>query len=254
MRAQGAAGNWRHEVPVEMRFVDLFMAAFGALMFMIMVLVAIVARMPSEAPQLTRPSASPLERKLDLLTRDLPAAEAGQRYDQPLAVRGGEGPLTWQVLAGSLPDGISFDLRDGVFKGLPTVAASTQLIVRVRDVRHGSAERAYTLSVLPPVSRSRVSTWFPYIFAAFLALVALALFGGAANVSHEIGLLDQAAEAGQSEVTFIAGRGVKHIVDVSSGGRETKLVERRGMQFAGAVFVMLALLVVAYIVVTRFWH
>jgi hypothetical protein len=235
-----------------MRFIDLFMAAFGSLVFMTMVLVAIVSRMPSE-PSTVPTSVQSGQRELELLTKGMPAAQVGSQYEEALAIRGGRGPYTWQLIAGSLPAGIAFDAKDGIFSGSPAAPATAQILVRVRDTASSSTERAYTLTVVQPAVSGRMARWAPYVIATLLGLLALATLANASGVSRQIAFLDEAAAAGHITVTFNQGAGVTEEVDVREG-RETKVNERRIGQFVGIVFLILSLLVAIYIVVTRFVH
>ncbi len=50
----------------------------------------------------------------------LPLATKGTAYSASLGTRSGTSPITWQVLSGTLPPGITLNSTTGVFSGVPT--------------------------------------------------------------------------------------------------------------------------------------
>src|SRR5690349_11365622 len=49
----------------------------------------------------------------------LPDGKAGQNYEYQLRTEGGLAPLTWRLVGGELPPGVSLE-SSGVIKGVPT--------------------------------------------------------------------------------------------------------------------------------------
>lgn len=84
---------------------------------------------------------------LRIVTTELPAGRFGAVYEAPLVARGGEGPLSWEVLRGALPEGAWLQEEgtlvaprleeDGVFG----------FVVRVTDAAGATDERPFVLVV-----------------------------------------------------------------------------------------------------------
>ena len=80
----------------------------------------------------------------------LPAGQAGQPYSFALTATGGTPPLTWALIGGTLPNGMTFDGATGQLGGTPTVPATNlSLTFRVQDAGtpQQSATRALTLNI-----------------------------------------------------------------------------------------------------------
>jgi hypothetical protein len=65
-------------------------------------------------------------------TLDLPDATAGAAYSNALLASGGQAPLTWSQIGGSLPDGITLSSA-GVLSGTPTTPGLSTFTVQVSD-------------------------------------------------------------------------------------------------------------------------
>jgi len=78
-------------------------------------------------------SASSAAYAMNIVTTDLPGSNVASAYSETLLVKGGTAPYTWQVLSGSLPDGLDLDPASGIIFGNPTVADSFDFTVRVTD-------------------------------------------------------------------------------------------------------------------------
>jgi len=66
----------------------------------------------------------------------LPAAKVGKKYNARLVATGGIAPRTWTILGGrpgTLPPGIKFNTRTGVFSGTPKKAGTWRLRMQVAD-------------------------------------------------------------------------------------------------------------------------
>jgi hypothetical protein len=84
-----------HGVPVELRFIDMFMATVGALIFMAMLFSWVIAHTKHEdVPVVSVPGTLPLT----LLTKALPPARVGQaRRHSRNADAGNDGPIRRRV-------------------------------------------------------------------------------------------------------------------------------------------------------------
>jgi hypothetical protein len=68
---------------------------------------------------------------LSVATRSLPTAVVQKPYNATLAASGGQGPYTWTITSGSLPNGISMS-ADGVVSGTPTTKTTTPAAITVQ--------------------------------------------------------------------------------------------------------------------------
>lgn len=71
--------------------------------------------------------------KLAITTRALRAAKAGRAFTARLTAAGGVAPRTWAIVRGSLPAGVHFSKRTGVFSGTPRRAGTSRVAVQVTD-------------------------------------------------------------------------------------------------------------------------
>jgi hypothetical protein len=83
----------------------------------------------------------------DLLTvnpETLPGGNAEEAYAQTLSAIGGNGPYTFAVTEGALPEGLAL-AADGMLTGTPTDAGETTFTVTATDADGNFGTRAYTL-------------------------------------------------------------------------------------------------------------
>ena len=86
-----------------------------------------------------------------LFTSALPNGGAGVAYEQAL-IAGGEAPFTWNVIDGSLPDGLSLG-SDGVIRGTPTNVGAANFTVQVTDANGDTVTKTFDFTVtLPPAA------------------------------------------------------------------------------------------------------
>lgn len=89
----------------------------------------------------------PLVLMLTLLTPEVAEGRLETVYRQDLKTAGGTGTLTWSLLSGALPTGVSLDLGGGYLSGTPKVSGRFDFTVKVTDSAAQSAQTAYTLVV-----------------------------------------------------------------------------------------------------------
>ncbi len=88
-----------------------------------------------------------------LVTESLPPACAGAGYRARLTAEHMAGPLAWEIVSGTLPEGVSLDGQTGHLAGTAVEEGWSTLTVRVTDA-NGLQDRAeLTLKVLPEALR-----------------------------------------------------------------------------------------------------
>ena len=88
-----------------------------------------------------------------LVTESLLPAFAGAPYRAGLTAEHMAGPLAWEIVSGTLPEGVSLDAKTGRLAGTAIKEGSSRLAVRVTDAL-GLEDRAeLTLKVLPAALR-----------------------------------------------------------------------------------------------------
>jgi hypothetical protein len=81
----------------------------------------------------------------------LPTLKVGKKYTARLTATGGIAPRTWTIiggLPGTLPPGIKFNTRTGVFSGIPKKAGTWRLRMQVSDATGAHAAIGILLKVL----------------------------------------------------------------------------------------------------------
>jgi putative Ig domain-containing protein len=89
--------------------------------------------------------------RLAVVRSPLPAAKVGRRYAARMRSSGGVAPRSWRILGGrpgTLPPGIRFNGRTGVFSGTPTRAGTWRLRMQVTDGAGSHAAAGVVLRVL----------------------------------------------------------------------------------------------------------
>ena len=86
--------------------------------------------------------------QLTLTTKSLRGAKLGRAFSARLATVGGVDPRSWSIVRGSLPRGIHFSTKTGVFSGTPRFAGKSTLVVQVRDALDALSRATLVLKVL----------------------------------------------------------------------------------------------------------
>ncbi len=74
----------------------------------------------------------------------------GAPFSLQLAATGGSSPYVWSITAGALPAGIGLNQATGAISGAPTLIGASTFTVQARDSQSQTAQKAITITVLPP--------------------------------------------------------------------------------------------------------
>jgi len=74
-----------------------------------------------------------VEQPITLITRALPQAMTGNRYQAQVQARGGRWPLRWEIVGGTLPPGLRLDPNSGLLSGSPTEGGEFNFAIRIID-------------------------------------------------------------------------------------------------------------------------
>jgi len=81
----------------------------------------------------------------------LPVSQINNSYSYAIAVMNGEGPFNWQIISGSLPNGLNLvndpNSTKGIINGTPTSAGDYNFTVRVTDKRGNFDEEQFYLRI-----------------------------------------------------------------------------------------------------------
>lgn len=243
----------RYSVPVEMRFIDMFMAALGALIFMAMLLAYLVPKIPaiSNSPLPDQPKRA---LSLHIITKSLPPARLGERYELPLAYRGGTGLVTWELAAGKngLPNGLKFDAQGGILVGTAGAMGTSRFVIRARDSSGATTDISYELVVdsARPDPR-KPGRWLAYAMLVGLLLLTVTLRSAARDEFKTVALCREAAQLGQAQYNKPTGQG-KYEVVILPDGIPTLIQTGKGLKRASNTFLLLSLAMAGWIV-WRVW-
>jgi hypothetical protein len=242
-------------VPVEMRFIDMFMAALGALIFMALLLAYLLKYMPHDAQGgAADPGRPPEARALVVATRRLPAAQAGEPYEVALAYRGGRGPVTWNAIPSgrALPEGLVLDVQNGIIRGQARVPVTSRFVLRAQDREH-TVDQALELIVEPSrKGRSSVEKWVTAILLVLMALFWLLLVGLNATLKRQVAQLEAALNNGERAVEWLTGAGVRETIALPEG--ITTYRERQEALRPMLLGVAVAVVLFASFFVWRLWR
>jgi hypothetical protein len=106
-----------------------------------------IATITGGATALSGPGAIAITPPLSILTRHLPAAVAHRRYYVRLRASEGRTPYSWSLAGGKLIAGLRLS-RSGIISGRPRRSGTADLLIRVRDAEHPSAQATTRLTLI----------------------------------------------------------------------------------------------------------
>ncbi|MCX8021407.1 MAG: putative Ig domain-containing protein [Syntrophorhabdaceae bacterium] len=96
---------------------------------------------------------------LNVTTASLPDAGRGVAYSQKLTAEGGTAPYVWSISSGSLPAGLSLDVKTGIISGTPTLTATdASFTVMVKDTNGDPTGTSATRNLSIKVTSMAVTT------------------------------------------------------------------------------------------------
>ena len=101
----------------------------------------------TEGRTATTSAAMRVATRLAIKTPHLKIASLARAYQAKLVARGGVGPLTWRVVRGKLPAGMSLSARLGTLAGSPRGVGSFHLTVQARDALCAKSQTTLVLFV-----------------------------------------------------------------------------------------------------------
>lgn len=84
--------------------------------------------------------------RISLSPIDLPSVNLGNPINQQFSASGGEGPYTYRISWGTIPDGLSFS-EAGLLSGTPTAAGSATIEIEAEDANQAVGKNYYRILV-----------------------------------------------------------------------------------------------------------
>lgn len=195
----------------------------GALLFILLLTMVIMALIPRAQLAATAERAEPLE---VVTPARLPEAIVGRPYSVALASRGGSGPISW-ALQGTLPEGLAFDPEAGTIAGTPARAndggRGFAIVASDTNTRAVSTLSLPVLEPDQPLGNGKLSqvyarlTWKDWMNSGFGYFVIVAMWIGGLGV---VGSLERwsikAEEIGGERVTSRRFVGYKLVVTLAA--------------------------------------
>jgi len=87
--------------------------------------------------------------KLSISVRTMPTGTSGIPYSSTLSATGGTVPYTWQITAGSLPQGLSLDKNSGLISGITSQTGTFTFTASVTDATSATSSTSLGISINP---------------------------------------------------------------------------------------------------------
>jgi Putative Ig domain len=216
---RAAARSERFAVPVEMRFIDMFMAALGALIFMAMLLAFLMRYIPPGQSGI-QPLPPPNHGAFQILTKTLPAGRIGEFYEVAFAYRGGQGAVSWEIKSGAqeIHAGMKFDDQRGVLSGTPSQTGKVRFVLLAHDVSGATDEKPYELTLeSAPKGSGQTGKRIAIAMLVVLGLIWLFVSLGVLVEKRQVRDLERAYASGQTRVSMHTGAFTQEVIELPGG-------------------------------------
>lgn len=148
---------------------------------------------------------------LRIVQTTLPDGTIGAPYMEILSVQNAAGPLTWSLVSGTLPTGLSFDTQTGVISGIPELEEELSFTIRVEDGASFGVRTYMILIATPALTVNQASDGLLGVAAALTVDLERFLdLQGNRNGSYDVGDFRAFLRAqGQLGTTTAAKKGGK---------------------------------------------
>lgn len=150
---------------------------------------------------------------LQVSTSSLADGKVGIGYSQTLSATGASGSVTWAIVIGTLPAGLTLNSSTGVISGTPTSSGVSDFTVRATDSTAKTADKALSITVAPATAPAAFNKTSPS--------------NGATRVSRSAALLSWGSSARATRYEYCVDRINNNVCDGSwisvSGSLSTTL-------------------------------
>lgn len=91
----------------------------------------------------------------------LPTGMLNRNYSYQIGISGGTSPYTWNIIAGSLPSGLSLNSSTGVVQGTPLTTGAFSFTVQVTDSNSLNGTQSFTIEIAPESNTGFIYTRSP---------------------------------------------------------------------------------------------
>lgn len=98
---------------------------------------------------------------LSITTATLPNGNVGSAYTQTLQAQGGKSPVTFEVVSGMLPPGLTLEAATGRISGTPTASGPVTVSFGARDGNGALVSKSFTFSIFANAPPTVATTTLP---------------------------------------------------------------------------------------------
>ena len=128
---------------------------------------------------------------LAITTTSFAAGTIQVSYSATLQASGGTAPLTWSVLSGQIPTGLTLSASSGTISGIPTAAGSFSFTIQVKDSTAATASAGFSLNIATATPPPTSTAPFGHVFLVALENTNYADVVGSSSMPYLNGLANQ---------------------------------------------------------------